>query len=205
MVPRHGGLGERKAAYRHPNSSGLLRSARRDRRPARRPLDRRSNPDWGAKFLVVEKYRSSAQRKPLSSLVSGSNPRCGVIVGPDTLDQQAVLRSTAAPFSAEVRNVDATARDVSRACFNGVREITVVTYLIGAGASRHAQYPLASEMGKGLIEFMLGMDQHPFAPIQARCLIEQFGHEPNIEEVVTELGLRTNPPRRQGFPQTLPR
>jgi hypothetical protein len=64
------------------------------------------------------------------------------------------------------------------------------TYVIGAGASRHAKYPLASEMGKGLIEFMLGMDQHPFAPIQARCLIKQFGHEPNIEEVVTEPSLK---------------
>ena len=62
-------------------------------------------------------------------------------------------------------------------------------YVIGAGASRHAQYPLASEMGKGLIEFMLGVD-HPFAFIQARCLIKQFGHEPNIEEVITELSLR---------------
>lgn len=35
-------------------------------------------------------------------------------------------------------------------------------YVIGAGASRHAKYPLASEVGTGLIEFMLGVDQHPF-------------------------------------------
>jgi len=49
------------------------------------------------------------------------------------------------------------------------------TYVIGAGASRHAKYPLASEMGKGLIEFMLGTDQPPFARIQAQSLIEQFG------------------------------
>jgi hypothetical protein len=62
-------------------------------------------------------------------------------------------------------------------------------YVIGAGASRHAEYPLASEMGKGLIDFMLG-NQHPLASIQARCLIEQFGHEPNIEEVVTALSAR---------------
>ena len=55
------------------------------------------------------------------------------------------------------------------------------TYVIGAGASRHAKYPLASEMGQGLIKFMLGMDQHPYAPIQARCLIEHFGDQPNIE------------------------
>jgi hypothetical protein len=37
----------------------------------------------------------------------------------------------------------------------------------------HAQYPLASEMGKGRIGFMLGMVEHPFAPIRAQCLIEQ--------------------------------
>jgi hypothetical protein len=35
------------------------------------------------------------------------------------------------------------------------------TYVIGAGASRHAQYPLASEMGQGVIHFMLSM-QAPF-------------------------------------------
>jgi hypothetical protein len=73
-------------------------------------------------------------------------------------------------------------------------------YVIGAGASRHAQYPLASEMGKGLIELMLGVDQHPCAPIQARCLIKQFGHEPNIEEVVTELSLRIESAKAAGIP-----
>jgi hypothetical protein len=73
-------------------------------------------------------------------------------------------------------------------------------YVIGAGASRHAQYPLASEMGKGLIEFMLGVDRHPYAPIQARCLIKQFGHEPNIEEVVTELSLRIESAKAAGIP-----
>jgi hypothetical protein len=60
------------------------------------------------------------------------------------------------------------------------------TYVIGAGASRHAAYPLASNMGKGLIDFMLGM-QMPF-PQQARLLAQQFGIEPNIEEMITELG-----------------
>lgn len=62
----------------------------------------------------------------------------------------------------------------------------MVTYVIGAGASRHAQYPLASEMGQGVIDFMLGM-QLPF-PQQARRLSELFGTQPNIEEMVTELG-----------------
>ncbi len=59
------------------------------------------------------------------------------------------------------------------------------TYVIGAGASRHAQYPLASEMEQGVIHFMLSM-QAPF-PQQARHLTQQFGTEPNIEEMITEL------------------
>lgn len=74
------------------------------------------------------------------------------------------------------------------------------TYVIGAGASRHAKYPLAFEIGKGLIEFMFGLDRHPFAPVQARCLIEQFGQEPNIEEVVTQLGLRVELAKAKGIP-----
>jgi hypothetical protein len=74
----------------------------------------------------------------------------------------------------------------------------VVIYVIGAGASRHAQYPLAPEMGKGLIEFM--RTNHHWAPIQLRCLIEQFGPEPNIEEVVTALGLRIESARAEGVP-----
>src|ERR1035438_3314077 len=60
------------------------------------------------------------------------------------------------------------------------------TYVIGAGASRHAQYPLASEMGQGVINFMLGM-QAPF-PQQVRHLTKRFGEQPNIEEMITELG-----------------
>jgi hypothetical protein len=44
---------------------------------------------------------------------------------------------------------------------NRFTDAVATTYVIGAGASRHAKYPLASEMGKRLIEFMLGMDQHP--------------------------------------------
>jgi hypothetical protein len=79
----------------------------------------------------------------------------------------------------------------------------VVTYVIGAGASRHARYPLASEMGKGLLEYMVGMDQHPCALIQARCLIKQFGREPNIEEVVTDLGLRIESAKAAGVPADL--
>ena len=69
---------------------------------------------------------------------------------------------------------------------------TVATvYVIGAGASRHAQYPLASEMGQGVIDFMLGM-QPPF-PQQARHLTERFGTQQNIEEMITDLGSFSRP------------
>ena len=53
------------------------------------------------------------------------------------------------------------------------------TYIIGAGASRHAEYPLAWDMGKGVIDFMRRMPV-PF-PQQAQVLTEQFGTEPDIE------------------------
>jgi hypothetical protein len=79
------------------------------------------------------------------------------------------------------------------------RDAVATTYVIGAGASRHAKYPLASEIGQGLIEFMLG-NQHPWAPIQARCLIKEFGLQPNIEEVVTELGFRIESAKAAGTP-----
>jgi len=41
-------------------------------------------------------------------------------------------------------------------------------------------------MGQGVIDFMLGM-QVPF-PQQARHLTKQFEKQPNIEEMITELG-----------------
>ncbi len=59
-------------------------------------------------------------------------------------------------------------------------------YVIGAGASRHAQYPLATDMGQGVINFMMSL-QCPF-PQQARKLIDCFGKQPNIEEMISKLG-----------------
>jgi hypothetical protein len=70
--------------------------------------------------------------------------------------------------------------------FGSYDGVVATTYVIGAGASRHAKYPLASEMGQGVIEFMLNM-QWPF-PDQARFLIERFGKQPNIKEIISELG-----------------
>ena len=96
---------------------------------------------------------------------------------------------TLSPASAE--NKFTTAQATGRCRFGGLlqwslSEAVATTYVIGAGASRHAQYPLASEMGQGVIHFMLGM-QAPF-PQQARHLTQRFGAQSNIEEMITELG-----------------
>jgi hypothetical protein len=60
------------------------------------------------------------------------------------------------------------------------------TYVFGAGASIHAGYPLASEMGKGLLEFMLSYPIDRYRD-SAQVLIEEFGTSPNIEDLITVL------------------
>lgn len=63
------------------------------------------------------------------------------------------------------------------------------TYVFGAGASRDVGYPLASDMGDGLLDFML---RSPDASIRASAqfLIDTFGRSPNIEDLITELESR---------------
>jgi hypothetical protein len=65
----------------------------------------------------------------------------------------------------------------------------MTTYVFGAGASRDVGYPLASDMGDGLLDFMLNS---PDAMIRAsgEFLIDTFGRSPNIEDLITELGSR---------------
>lgn len=58
------------------------------------------------------------------------------------------------------------------------------TYVFGAGASLHAGYPLASTMGEGLLDFMLGYPFPPY-PGEAQFVIDTFGESPNIEDVIT--------------------
>jgi hypothetical protein len=60
------------------------------------------------------------------------------------------------------------------------------TYVFGAGASFHAQYPLCAAMGEGLLEFML---RYPIERYRdsASILIGMFGKTPNIEEMITVL------------------
>jgi len=63
------------------------------------------------------------------------------------------------------------------------------TYVFGAGASLHAGYPLASAMGEGLLDFMLGYPMPPY-PSEAQFVIDTFGKAPNIEDVITLLQSR---------------
>jgi hypothetical protein len=60
------------------------------------------------------------------------------------------------------------------------------TYVFGAGASHHAGYPLASEMGEGLIRNMLSSEDLHSRPY-AEYLIDQFGRLSNIEDLITQI------------------
>jgi hypothetical protein len=60
------------------------------------------------------------------------------------------------------------------------------TYVFGAGASRDAGYPLAPEMGRGLLEFMVGSSD-PLIRASGEFVTDMFGESPNIEDVITEL------------------
>jgi hypothetical protein len=65
----------------------------------------------------------------------------------------------------------------------------MTTYVFGAGASSDVGYPLAADMGDGLLDFML---KSPDPSIQAsgHFLIDTFGRSPNIEDLITELESR---------------
>jgi len=63
------------------------------------------------------------------------------------------------------------------------------TYVLGAGASRHAGYPLACEMGKALLEEMLKSTDGQ-GQAYAEYLIDNFGSQFNIEDLITELQTR---------------
>lgn len=59
-------------------------------------------------------------------------------------------------------------------------------YILGAGASKHVGYPLISEMGKEMLEWMAAFPNGYFRPA-ADFVAEQFGIAPNIEDVITHL------------------
>jgi hypothetical protein len=71
--------------------------------------------------------------------------------------------------------------------FAGVRMTT--TYVFGAGASRDVGYPLASDMGDGLLDFMLN-SQNTLIRASGELLVDTFGKSSNIEDLMTELQSR---------------
>ena len=60
----------------------------------------------------------------------------------------------------------------------------MTVYVLGAGASKHVGYPLASEMGLGMLSWMAKHERYQRA---AEAITEMFGDSPNIEELITEL------------------
>ena len=60
----------------------------------------------------------------------------------------------------------------------------MVVYVLGAGASRHVGYPLASTMGAEMLSWMSTHEDYCHT---ADFIREEFGHSPNIEDVITEL------------------
>jgi hypothetical protein len=60
------------------------------------------------------------------------------------------------------------------------------TYVLGAGASRHAGYPLATEMAEGLMMNMLNSEDTLGRPY-AEYLIQRFGRPSNIEDLISEI------------------
>src|ERR1700733_11518221 len=57
-------------------------------------------------------------------------------------------------------------------------------YVLGAGASKHVGYPLASTMGAEMLPWMSAHERYKDT---ADSIRERFGDSPNIEDVVTEL------------------
>jgi hypothetical protein len=60
-------------------------------------------------------------------------------------------------------------------------------YILGAGASRHAGYPLASTMGTEMLSWMSSHEEYQGT---ADFIRKEFGELPNIEDVITELDAR---------------
>src|ERR1035441_9610370 len=57
-------------------------------------------------------------------------------------------------------------------------------YVLGAGASKHVGYPLASTMGAEMVAWMSTRDRYRET---AAAIKETFGDSPNIEDVITDL------------------
>src|SRR5258707_823208 len=65
---------------------------------------------------------------------------------------------------------------------------TMTTYVLGAGASRHAGYPLAASMGTQLFEWMRSHRSQAFDyPAVVEFLQRTFGNIENIEDLLTNI------------------
>jgi hypothetical protein len=60
------------------------------------------------------------------------------------------------------------------------------TFVFGAGASRGIGYPLANDMGAGLLSYMVA-SENPSIRSSGEFLEERFGRFPDIEELMTGL------------------
>jgi hypothetical protein len=65
------------------------------------------------------------------------------------------------------------------------------TYIFGAGASRAVGYPLASEMGDALLDFMQ-KSPDMWIRTSGEFLIDNFGKSPNVEDLITEIQSRVD-------------
>jgi hypothetical protein len=65
----------------------------------------------------------------------------------------------------------------------------MTVYVLGAGASKHVGYPLASTMGAEMLSWMSSREEYLYT---ADFMKEEFGDSPNIEDVITELDALTN-------------
>lgn len=69
----------------------------------------------------------------------------------------------------------------------------MTVYVLGAGASWHAGYPLASEMGKGLLDWMQVNRPDLEWHIVAEQITERFSNTASFEELLTALQERLEP------------
>jgi hypothetical protein len=59
-------------------------------------------------------------------------------------------------------------------------------YVMGAGASKHAGFPLISGMGKQWLDWMAAYPNGYFRG-SVDLVVERFGSDPNVEDVITEM------------------
>ena len=89
------------------------------------------------------------------------------------------------PFAALIHRCTITLSPYVRQCYTAVLGMKTV-YIMGAGASKHVGYPLISGMGKQWLDWMAAYPDGRFQG-SVDLVVESFGREPNIEDVITEI------------------